>query len=185
MDNWTGESVWPSATSRSIAVRPPFSCSTGPRGFVRPTWQSPGVADTGAHESKIESKPRQPMSVFQLVPRGDPLGGYDVRAVSAILAERRRSAVCTWYRLLPRDRTLLVEPVRSDVCRAGPPSASFAQACFRHWQWHLDEMYVKLNGEMVYLWRAVDHEGEILACSPSAPMAQVRGCDSRKIWVSS
>jgi len=30
---------------------------------------------------------------------------------------------------------------------------------FRHWRWHLDEMYVKLNGEMVYLWRAVDHEG--------------------------
>ena len=24
-------------------------------------------------------------------------------------------------------------------------------------------MYVKLNGEMVYLWRAVDHKGEILA----------------------
>ena len=23
-------------------------------------------------------------------------------------------------------------------------------------------MYVTLNGEMVYLWRAVDHEGEIL-----------------------
>jgi putative transposase len=33
---------------------------------------------------------------------------------------------------------------------------------FRHWRWHLDEMYVKLNGEMVYLWRAVDQEGEIL-----------------------
>ena len=33
---------------------------------------------------------------------------------------------------------------------------------FRHWCWHLDEMYVKLNGEMVYLWRAVDHEGEVL-----------------------
>jgi len=33
---------------------------------------------------------------------------------------------------------------------------------FRHWRWHLDEMYVKLNGEMVYLWRAIDHEGEIL-----------------------
>lgn len=32
----------------------------------------------------------------------------------------------------------------------------------RHWRWHLDEMVVKLNGEMVYLWRAVDHEGEIL-----------------------
>ena len=33
---------------------------------------------------------------------------------------------------------------------------------FRQWRWHLDEMYVKLNGEMVYLSRAVDHEGEIL-----------------------
>jgi putative transposase len=33
---------------------------------------------------------------------------------------------------------------------------------FRQWRWHLDEMYVKLNGEIVYLWRAVDHEGEIL-----------------------
>jgi putative transposase len=32
----------------------------------------------------------------------------------------------------------------------------------RHWQWRLDEMYVKLNGEMASLWRAVDHEGEIL-----------------------
>ena len=33
---------------------------------------------------------------------------------------------------------------------------------FRHWRWHLDETYVKLNGEMVYLWRAIDHEGEVL-----------------------
>jgi putative transposase len=31
-----------------------------------------------------------------------------------------------------------------------------------HWRWHLDEVYVKINGEMLYLWRAVDHEGEIL-----------------------
>jgi putative transposase len=33
---------------------------------------------------------------------------------------------------------------------------------FRHWKWHVDEMYVKINGEMHYLWRAVDHEGEVL-----------------------
>ena len=33
---------------------------------------------------------------------------------------------------------------------------------FHQWRWHLDEMYVKVNGEMRYLWRAVDHEGEIL-----------------------
>ena len=32
----------------------------------------------------------------------------------------------------------------------------------RHWQWHLDEVYVKINGLTHYLWRAVDHEGEML-----------------------
>jgi putative transposase len=26
----------------------------------------------------------------------------------------------------------------------------------RHWKWHLDEMYVKVRGEMIYHWRAVD-----------------------------
>jgi putative transposase len=31
-----------------------------------------------------------------------------------------------------------------------------------HWQWHLDEVYVRINGQMHYLWRAVDHEGEVL-----------------------
>ena len=30
------------------------------------------------------------------------------------------------------------------------------------WRWHLDEAFVKINGERHYLWRAVDHEGEVL-----------------------
>ena len=29
-------------------------------------------------------------------------------------------------------------------------------------RWHLDEMFVKINGEGHYLWRAVDQEGEVL-----------------------
>lgn len=33
---------------------------------------------------------------------------------------------------------------------------------FRNWRWHVDEVFVKINGETNYLWRAVDHEGEIL-----------------------
>jgi putative transposase len=33
---------------------------------------------------------------------------------------------------------------------------------FTHWKWHLDEVYVKIGGEMHHLWRAVDHEGEVL-----------------------
>ena len=28
--------------------------------------------------------------------------------------------------------------------------------------WHLDEVYLKIDGRMVYLWRAVDTEGEVL-----------------------
>ena len=30
------------------------------------------------------------------------------------------------------------------------------------WQWHLDEVFVKIRGETHYLWRAIDHEGEVL-----------------------
>jgi putative transposase len=31
-----------------------------------------------------------------------------------------------------------------------------------NWRWHLDEMFVKINGERHYLWRGVDDEGEVL-----------------------
>ncbi len=33
---------------------------------------------------------------------------------------------------------------------------------YSNWQWHLDEVFVKINCEMHYLWRVVDHEGEVL-----------------------
>ena len=33
---------------------------------------------------------------------------------------------------------------------------------FSNWRWHLDEVFVRINGETHYLWRAVDHEGEVL-----------------------
>ena len=33
---------------------------------------------------------------------------------------------------------------------------------YSNWQWYLGEVFVKINGEMHYLWRAVDHEGEVL-----------------------
>jgi putative transposase len=29
------------------------------------------------------------------------------------------------------------------------------------WRWHLDEVFVQINGKQRYLWRAVDHEGEV------------------------
>ena len=30
------------------------------------------------------------------------------------------------------------------------------------WRWHVDEVFVKIAGETHYLWRAIDHEGEVL-----------------------
>ena len=33
---------------------------------------------------------------------------------------------------------------------------------YSNWRWHLDEVFVRINGTMHYLWRAVDHEGEVL-----------------------
>ncbi len=30
------------------------------------------------------------------------------------------------------------------------------------WRWHLDKVFVRVNGVQHYLWRAVDHEGEVL-----------------------
>ncbi len=37
------------------------------------------------------------------------------------------------------------------------------QLCaFSKWQGHGDEVIVKVNGKLHYLWRAVDHEGEVL-----------------------
>lgn len=32
----------------------------------------------------------------------------------------------------------------------------------RHWRWHLDKVFAKINDKRHYLWRAVDHESEVL-----------------------
>jgi putative transposase len=33
---------------------------------------------------------------------------------------------------------------------------------YSQWRWYSDEMFVRINGKTHYLWRAVDHEGEVL-----------------------
>ena len=47
---------------------------------------------------------------------------------------------------------------------------------------HLDEMFVKINGERHYLWRAVDHEGEVLEPTP-ADVAYVQVATRPGNWV--
>ena len=47
-----------------------------------------------------------------------------------------------------------------------------------HSTWHLDEVFIKIDGRLVYLWRAVDAEGEVLDVHPSGvrrPSGGVRG----------
>ncbi|MDW4551606.1 IS6 family transposase [Defluviimonas sp. D31] len=55
-----------------------------------------------------------------------------------------------WQRFGPRFAAE-IRKRRADRLRSWP-----------QWRWHLDEMFVKINGERHYLWRAVDHEGEVL-----------------------
>ena len=45
-----------------------------------------------------------------------------------------------------------------------------------HTTWHLDEVYLKIAGRMVYLWRAVDAEGEVLDVLVQST------CNSPRIW---
>ena len=52
----------------------------------------------------------------------------------------------------------MVEPVWSDV-RGGDQETT--RSSFSLWRWHLDEVFVRINGETHYLWRAVDHEGGV------------------------
>src|ERR671923_735037 len=56
------------------------------------------------------------------------------------------------------------ETIRGGVRKFGPVFAKRLRHSHpkpsRHW--HLDEMVVRIAGETVYLWRAVDHEGEVL-----------------------
>jgi putative transposase len=73
-----------------------------------------------------------------------------LRDVEDLLAER---GVCVSY-----------ETVRRWVNHFGPKIAADLRKrrLKPHTTWHLDEVYLKIGGRMVYLWRAVDAEGEVL-----------------------
>ncbi len=61
------------------------------------------------------------------------------------------------------------ETVRYWWIRFGPMFASEIRRkrvqqlrAFSKWKWHVDEFFVKVNGQRHYLWRDVDHECEVL-----------------------
>ncbi|MCW7947442.1 transposase, partial [Streptomyces hygroscopicus] len=66
--------------------------------------------------------------------------------------------------LLARGIVVSHETIRAWCDRFGPEYAA-ALRCRRPQagdKWHLDEVFVKINGERTYLWRAVDQDGNVL-----------------------
>ena len=66
--------------------------------------------------------------------------------------------------LTERGLDISYETVRCWVLKFGPVIARRLrrQRPQRSNRWHLDEMVVRIAGERMYLWRAVDHEDEVL-----------------------
>ena len=66
--------------------------------------------------------------------------------------------------LAERGVAVSFETIRRWVNHFGPMIAADLRKCRLkpHSTWHLDEVYLKIGGRMVYLWRAVDAEGEVL-----------------------
>ncbi len=77
------------------------------------------------------------------------------RAVEGLLRERgidisHETVRFSWNRFGP---VFAAEIRRNRVSR---------MRAYSNWQWHLDEVFVKINSRTHYLWRAVDYEGEVL-----------------------
>ena len=66
--------------------------------------------------------------------------------------------------LAERGITVAHESIRRWVLTFGPAIARRLRARRPkpHGRWHLDEMAVRIGGKLMYLWRAVDGEGEVL-----------------------
>ncbi|MCW3780384.1 IS6 family transposase [Defluviimonas salinarum] len=78
-----------------------------------------------------------------------------LRNVEDLLHERgieiSHESVRFWWQRFGPMFAAEIRKKRAERLRSGP-----------QWQWHLDEMFVKINGERHYLWRAIDQEGEVL-----------------------
>ena len=66
--------------------------------------------------------------------------------------------------LAERGLEVSYETVRRWVGKFGPAIARNLRQlrCRPSSRWHLDEMVVRINGRQMYLWRAIDDEGEVL-----------------------
>ena len=72
------------------------------------------------------------------------------RDVEDVLAER---GIMVSYETVRRWVKYFGPVIAADLRRRRPKP---------HSTWHLDEVFIKIDGRLVYLWRAVDAEGEVL-----------------------
>jgi hypothetical protein len=105
---------------------------------------------------------QEPVSLFQDVTRNHPTCvlmyvrfPLSLRNVEDLLHERGidicHETVRHWVDRFGTHFAHKIRKRRSERMRQSP-----------QWQWHLDEVFVKIRGKTHYLWRAVDHEGEVL-----------------------
>jgi hypothetical protein len=86
--------------------------------------------------------------------------------------------------LAERGVAVSYETVRRSVNHFGPMVAADLRKrrLKPYTTWHLDEVYLKIDGQMVYLWRAVDAEGEVLdvptTCGHTAPQSGSLGSNA-------
>ena len=66
--------------------------------------------------------------------------------------------------LAERGIVVTYESIRRWVLTFGPVIARRLRArrLKPHSRWHLDELFVRVGAKQMYLWRAVDAEGEVL-----------------------
>ena len=108
---------------------------------------------------------KNPFKYFKTSPENHPAGRNDVHPLSL----RRVEDV-----LFERGINICHETARYGWNRFGPLFAAEIRTrrvhhgSYPNWRWHLDEVFVRINGKTCYLWRAVDHEGEVLTFQPKS-----------------
>src|SRR3984893_5840386 len=126
----------------AVRQRGPCRADSG----LRSRWRS---SSQGDEENQLQGVP---------VPSGNhPAGDLALRPVYPELSRRRRFVGGTGI-------MVSYETVRRWVNHFGPMIAANLRKRRPkpYTTWHLDEVYLKIDGRMVYLWRAVDAEGEVL-----------------------
>jgi putative transposase len=143
-------------------------------------------AEVGAAKTMLDRTAEQ----FDMTPSGIVTPPWACGALGSPVAKRMKKISYSGYRFPPeiihqaiwlylrftlslrdvedllaeRGVALSYETVRRWVNHFGPVIAADLRKrrLKPHGTWHLDEVYLKIDGRMVYLWRAVDAEGEVL-----------------------